>query len=140
MHSANDAPWMPVESEQYFTLEDPGFVWWMDAQMMKVVPLCGRDKYVAGEGEMLITMAGVFKVANERGPKSDQGATVLLAISSGQGTVGAFVAVFGAFVAASKNAPSPFMNFQRSSAQTSPPFSLGCTLSGRRAMSSCEAS
>ncbi|HSO36081.1 MAG TPA: DUF6544 family protein [Labilithrix sp.] len=74
MHTANDAPWMPVEAEQYFTVDDPGFVWWMDSRMMKVLPLCGRDKYVAGEGEMLIKAAGLVNVANDRGPKIDQGA------------------------------------------------------------------
>jgi hypothetical protein len=74
LHTANDAPWMPVEAEQYVTVEDPGFVWWMDSRMMKVVPLCGRDRYVHGEGEMLVRVAGLVNVANERGPKIDQGA------------------------------------------------------------------
>lgn len=74
MHTANDAPWMPVGAEQYFTTEDPGFVWWMESKLMHVLPMSGRDKYVHGEGEMLVKIGGVIAVANERGPKIDQGA------------------------------------------------------------------
>ncbi|HMI87545.1 MAG TPA: DUF6544 family protein [Polyangiaceae bacterium] len=31
LHTANGAPWMPVEADQYFTVKKPGFVWWMQA-------------------------------------------------------------------------------------------------------------
>jgi hypothetical protein len=74
MHTGNDAPWMPVSAEQYVSIDDPGFVWWMEARMMKVLPICGRDKYVGGVGEMLIKAGGVANVASDRGAKVDQGA------------------------------------------------------------------
>lgn len=74
LHTAPDGPWLPVEAVQYFGVSEPGFVWWMESRMMKVLPVAGRDKYVAGRGEMLVELGGLFDVANERGDKIDQGA------------------------------------------------------------------
>jgi hypothetical protein len=74
LHTAPDGPWLPVDAVQYFGVSEPGFVWWMESRMMKVLPVAGRDKYVGGRGEMLVKAGGLFDVANERGDKIDQGA------------------------------------------------------------------
>jgi hypothetical protein len=72
--TAPDRPWMPVVAEQYDSVDPPGFVWSVDARMMRVLPLAGRDRYADGHGHMLIKAASLFTVADGRGPEIDQGA------------------------------------------------------------------
>jgi uncharacterized protein DUF6544 len=73
MRTGPDEPWMPVMAEQYFTVDPPGFVWSVDATMMRVLPIVGRDEYTDGRGHMLIKMAGLITVADATGPEIDQG-------------------------------------------------------------------
>jgi hypothetical protein len=72
--TAPDKPWMPVVAEQYYSVDPPGFVWSVDARMMGVLPIAGRDRYAGGHGHMLIKAASLFTVADGRGPEIDQGA------------------------------------------------------------------
>jgi hypothetical protein len=69
-----DGAWMPVRAEQYFSVEPPAFVWRVDATMMHVLPIAGRDKYVGGHGEMLIKPGSLVTVVDARDAKIDQGA------------------------------------------------------------------
>jgi hypothetical protein len=74
MRTGPDKPWMPVIAEQYFSVDPPGFVWDVNARMMHVLPIAGRDRYAGGQGGMLIKLAGLLTVADGRGPEIDQGA------------------------------------------------------------------
>ncbi len=74
MRTAPDKPWMPVAARQYFTVDPPGFVWNVDARMMRVLPIAGRDRYAGGRGHMLIKVASLVTVADAIGPEIDQGA------------------------------------------------------------------
>jgi hypothetical protein len=74
MRTAPDKPWMPVEAEQYFSIDPPGFVWRVHAKMARVLPIAGRDRYAAGRGHMLIKVGSLFTVADAAGPAIDQGA------------------------------------------------------------------
>ena len=74
MRTGPDRPWMPVVAEQYFSVDPPGFVWRVDARMMRVLPIAGRDRYAGGHGNMLIKLASLVAVADGSGPKMDQGA------------------------------------------------------------------
>lgn len=69
-----DAPWMPVQAEQYFSIDPPGFIWKVDAAMMQIVPIAGRDRYVDGHGEMLIKAASLVNVVNAADEAIDLGA------------------------------------------------------------------
>jgi hypothetical protein len=69
-----DKPWMPVTAEQYYSVDPPGFVWSVDARMLHVLPLAGRDRYAGGHGHVLIKLASVFTVADAVGREIDQGA------------------------------------------------------------------
>jgi hypothetical protein len=55
--------WMPFTATQYFTANEPAFVWTTDVQMMPLVTLTGRDKFEKGHGEMMIKLLSVYKVA-----------------------------------------------------------------------------
>ncbi len=73
MRTTPDGKWMPVEAEQYFTVDPPGFVWLADVRMMPSVYLAGRDKYTDGRGHMLIKALSLVTVADAKGPETDQG-------------------------------------------------------------------
>jgi len=66
-------PWMPAEAEQYFTIDEPGFLWKTKVKMAPLLYLVGRDKYYEGKGNMLIKLMGLISVVNARGKEIDQG-------------------------------------------------------------------
>ena len=76
MRTAPNRPYMAAEATQYFTIDDPGFVWLVDVTMMTVVPVVGRDLWVNGAARMLIKAGGLVTVADGTGPKFDQGAAL----------------------------------------------------------------
>lgn len=52
MRTKPDGPWMPVEAEQYFTIDKPGFIWKAKVRMSPLVYFTGKDKYYEGKGKM----------------------------------------------------------------------------------------
>jgi hypothetical protein len=74
LRSGVGQPWMPVRAEQYFSVDDPGFVWKVEATTMGVLPITGRDRLVAGDGQMLIKAASLVNVANASDEKISLGA------------------------------------------------------------------
>jgi hypothetical protein len=69
-----DGAWMPAVAEQYFSIDEPAFVWKVETTMMRFLPVVGRDKYAAGRGHMLIKAASYLKVVDEADEKIAQGA------------------------------------------------------------------
>jgi hypothetical protein len=69
-----DAAWMPAEADQYFSIEEPAFVWKVDTTMRGFLPVVGRDKYAAGSGHMLIKVASFLKVVDQADQKIAEGA------------------------------------------------------------------
>jgi hypothetical protein len=67
-------PWMPFDAEQVYTLDPPGFVWLAKARAAPLVSMLARDEFVAGKGNMLVTLLGALTMANARGPEMDLGA------------------------------------------------------------------
>jgi hypothetical protein len=72
MRTGADQPWMHAEASQVFTVDEPGFVWTISLTM-KGLPVVGRDSYQDGHGRMLITVGGLYPVADGHGPEIDQG-------------------------------------------------------------------
>lgn len=73
MRTAPDGNWMPVEAEQWFKTEKPGFIWIADVKFAPGIHLAGRDKYENGKGHMLIKMLSIIPVADAKGTETDQG-------------------------------------------------------------------
>lgn len=73
MRTAPKGNWMPVNAEQYFSIQPPGFLWLADVKMMPFVHLAGRDKYADGKGHMLIEALSLIPVADSKGLEIDQG-------------------------------------------------------------------
>jgi hypothetical protein len=67
---------MPIHAEQWFSTDPPGFVWRVDATMVHLVPIAGRDKYADGRGQMLIKAGSFVPIVNATGEKIDQGAAL----------------------------------------------------------------
>jgi hypothetical protein len=67
IRSGNAADWMAFEAEETYSTDPPAFVWrtWLPARTMPVA--LGRDEYRDGEGSILIRMAALVPVADERG-------------------------------------------------------------------------
>jgi hypothetical protein len=67
MRLGPDASWSPFDAEQHFTVAPPGFVWDAAVRMMPLVPVRGRNSYIAGQGKMLGRLGGVATVVSEGG-------------------------------------------------------------------------
>lgn len=71
---ASGGRWAPIRGEQYFGAHPPGFVWWGRVRVAPGLWVEARDRSVAGEGQMLVRLAGTWTLADVRGPDLDQGA------------------------------------------------------------------
>jgi hypothetical protein len=65
---ALDKEWINIEGEQYFTAEEPGFLWKGKTALFTV-----RDMYISGEGKIKVSLLNLFKVVDGEGPAYDQG-------------------------------------------------------------------
>ncbi|MCU7548939.1 hypothetical protein OCK74_07415 [Chitinophagaceae bacterium LB-8] len=65
--------WIEATSEQYFTTDKPAFIWHVKMQMMPLVSVSGRDKFVDGKGQMLIKAFSLVNIVNDEDEKIDQG-------------------------------------------------------------------
>lgn len=73
MRTKPDQPWLATQAEQYFSADKPGFIWNAKIQFAPLIHLVGRDKYVDGNGHMLIKLMSLFAVADAKGPEINQG-------------------------------------------------------------------
>ena len=76
MRMKEGQPWLPVEAEQYFTIDKPGFIWKAKIKAAPLLHIAGRDKYFEGKGSMLIKILSLITVADARGKEMDQGTLV----------------------------------------------------------------
>lgn len=67
MRLSGDQPWMPFEAEQYFNVDEPGFVWKARVKMNPLLYFAGRDRYFQGQGEMNIKVLSLITVVNAGG-------------------------------------------------------------------------
>jgi Family of unknown function (DUF6544) len=71
---AENRGWMPFEAEQYFTTNPPGFVWMASFKMAPLLSVTGRDRYMAGKGDIDMRLLSLIPVAKKSGGGLDQGA------------------------------------------------------------------
>lgn len=72
MKTAEGQKWMPVEADQYFTVEKPGFVWHAKVKPSPVVWIEARDMYRHGKGSMFIKLLSAITLANSTGREMDE--------------------------------------------------------------------
>ncbi|MGI6486507.1 MAG: hypothetical protein GX759_03900 [Thermoanaerobacterales bacterium] len=76
MRMGQDKSWMPTDVEQYFTVDEPGFIWKARIKAAPFLHIMGRDKYYEGKGNMLIKILSLITVADAAGEEIDQGTLV----------------------------------------------------------------
>jgi hypothetical protein len=69
-------PWLPCEAWQYNANHPITRVFEMRIDVARVVPMVGRDSYLAGRGAMKGKVLGLLTVADGSGPEFDQGELV----------------------------------------------------------------
>jgi hypothetical protein len=74
MRQSTTQPWLPLDAEQHYTVQPPGFVW-SGTLLLGPLPLArARDRYADGWGNMLIRAGGIYRIADATGAEMDQGA------------------------------------------------------------------
>lgn len=73
IRTKEDQKWMPFEAEQYFTADEPGFIWKAKIKIAPLLFIAGRDKYYEGKGNMVIKPLSLMTVVNAKGKEMDQG-------------------------------------------------------------------
>ncbi len=65
MKTKPNGKWMSFSAEQYFDGLQPSFLWTTKVDAFLAVHMLGRDKFVDGNGEMLIKLFGIIPIVNE---------------------------------------------------------------------------
>lgn len=73
MRLKKEQDWMPLTARQYFTTDEPGFIWLAKVKAAPLIHIVGKDKYVDGKGNMLIKIMSLITVADAKGEEIDQG-------------------------------------------------------------------
>lgn len=76
MHPSPEGPWVPLEAEEHYTVDPPGFVWGVTLRKGPLPLARGRDSYAGGKGHMLIRAGSLITVVDDTGPEMDQGAMI----------------------------------------------------------------
>jgi len=61
---AEQENWTDARAQQYYTIEQPAFIWKVNLPMMPFIDIAGRDKFIDGKGEMLIKILSLIPVVN----------------------------------------------------------------------------
>ena len=69
--------WLPFTATQYFTVNEPQFIWQTKMKMMPMIDVTGRDKFVNGKGEMTIKLLSLVNLANARDDEKLNSATMI---------------------------------------------------------------
>jgi hypothetical protein len=67
-------PWMPLEAEEHYSVQPPGFVWAGTASLGALPVARACDMYAEGHGRMLVKVASLWPVADASGEQMDQAA------------------------------------------------------------------
>lgn len=67
-----DAGWLPIRGEEYFHASAPGFVWTGVVRPNPLAWVRARDKYVGGQGEMLIRLRGAVTLGRSTGAEMNR--------------------------------------------------------------------
>lgn len=63
--------WMPFEADQFFTGGKPNFIWYATVRSNPLLWINTRDRYVNGQGNMLIKLLSTATVADAKGEEMD---------------------------------------------------------------------
>jgi hypothetical protein len=73
MRLAPGQPWIPLDAEEHYSVQPPGFVWAGTARLGPLPVARARDMYAGGEGRLLVKVASLWPVVDASGAQMDQG-------------------------------------------------------------------
>jgi len=65
-------PWLPLDAEEHYSVQPPGFVWAGTARLGPVAVFRAQDMYAEGRGRLLVKVASLWPVVNASGAQVDQ--------------------------------------------------------------------
>jgi hypothetical protein len=66
-------PWVPLDAEEHYSVQPPGFVWAGTARLGPLPVARARDMYAGGEGRLLVKVASLWPVVDASGAQMNQG-------------------------------------------------------------------
>ena len=73
MRTGPGQPWMPLDAEEHYSVQPPGFVWAGTARLGPLPVARARDMYAGGQGRMLVKVALLWPVVDASGAQMTQG-------------------------------------------------------------------
>ncbi len=64
--------WVPLDAEEHYSVQPPGFVWAGTARLGPFPVARARDMYAEGAGQMLVKVASLWPVVDASGEQMDQ--------------------------------------------------------------------
>jgi len=64
--------WMPLDAEEHYSVQPPGFVWAGTARLGPLPVARARDMYAGGTGRMLVKVASLWPIVDASGEQMDQ--------------------------------------------------------------------
>ena len=68
--------WQRLTAEQYFTTEEPGFIWHARTRLLRFLWITARDRYYRGQGNMLIKFLSTFTMGDVKGKEMDEASLI----------------------------------------------------------------
>ena len=65
-------PWMPIDAEEHYSVDPPGFVWDGTVHLGPIPLVRARDMYLDGRGGMLVKVASLVTLVDAGGAGMDQ--------------------------------------------------------------------
>ena len=65
--------WVPLDAEEHYSVQPPGFVWVGTARVGPLPVVRARDMYAEGTGRMLVKVASLWPVADASGEQTEPG-------------------------------------------------------------------
>ncbi len=69
----NQKKWYHATARQFFTTQNPAFIWVVKLKMAPFISILGRDKFFEAKGEIQMTLNGLFNLGKEKGSKINEG-------------------------------------------------------------------
>jgi len=71
MRPKPDGKWFPLKAEEYYTVDNPGFVWKGCMAVAPIISATAQDMYLNGEGNMHVKLSAI-NIVNAKGKEMDE--------------------------------------------------------------------
>ena len=72
MRPKPDGKWFPLKAEEYYTVDNPGFVWKGRMAIAPLISAEAQDMYLNGQGNMHVKLMSAINIVNAKGKEMDE--------------------------------------------------------------------